>query len=177
LRTREAAPDRSTTNAKDDTMTDSATQITNLLGRYAECIDTGNLPGAADLFRRARIRVSSAATGAVDDGTVDADGVLRLWNDLIVMYADGTPRTKHVITNPIIEVDEDAGTATCRSYYTVTQQCDDFPLQVICTGRYHDAFERADDGWHYSFRDYSLIDQVGDMSHHIRHAVVTDSGA
>ena len=69
--------------------------------------------------------------------------------------------------DPIIEVDETAGTANCRSYYTVIQQTDDFGPQIIVTGRYHDQFQRVDGRWRYSFRDYSLMDMVGDVSHHL----------
>ena len=84
------------------------------------------------------------------------------------MY-DGVPRTKHVITNPIIEVNEEEGTATCRSVYTVIQQADDAPLQPVICGRYHDQFVRDETGnWRYAYRDYSLMDLVGDMSRHGR---------
>jgi hypothetical protein len=94
---------------------------------------------------------------------------------MIILYPDGTPRTKHVVTNPIVDVDEDAGTATCRwghlplagDYYTVLQQTDHFPLQVVVTGRYADRFERVDGRWRFSYRDYTKIDQVGDVSHHL----------
>ena len=34
----------------------------------------------------------------------------------------------------MVEVDETVGTATARSYFTVLQQLDDFPLQVIVAG-------------------------------------------
>jgi hypothetical protein len=71
------------------------------------------------------------------------------------------------VTNPIIEVDDAAGTATCRSYYTVLQHTDDLPLQVIVTGRYDDRFERVDGRWRFAYRDYSLIDATGDVSHHL----------
>jgi 3-phenylpropionate/cinnamic acid dioxygenase small subunit len=137
------------------------TQITNLLYRYAECIDAGDLEGAAALFEHARIRI-----GGPD--TIDATQLLGIWKSLIVLHPDGTPRTKHVTTNPIVEVDEDAGTASCRSYYTVLQQTDDFPLQTIVTGRYHDRFERVDSKWRYSYRDLTLIDMVGDVGHHLK---------
>jgi hypothetical protein len=143
-------------------MLSSETQITNLLGRYAELIDTGDLEGASHLFDDARIKMR----GVDGDGTVDAKQLLESWRTFIILYEDGTPRTKHVITNPIVEVDEVAGTATCRSYYTVLQQADGFPLQPVIAGRYHDAFERVDGVWRWSFRDYSLVDLVGDMSHH-----------
>ncbi|MCV7099530.1 nuclear transport factor 2 family protein [Mycobacterium palustre] len=140
------------------------TQITNLLYRYAECIDAGDLAGAAALFAHARIRIGGAET-------IDADRLLAIWKSLIVLHPDGTPRTKHVTTNPIIEIDEGAGTASCRSYYTVLQQTDDFPLQTIVTGRYHDRFERVDGRWRFSYRDLTLIDMVGDVSRHLAHPI------
>jgi 3-phenylpropionate/cinnamic acid dioxygenase small subunit len=136
------------------------TQIANLLYRYAECIDTGDLEGAAVLFGHARIRVSA-------EDTIDAARLLAIWKSLIVLHPDGTPRTKHVISNPIIEVDDDAGTASCRSYYAVLQQTDELPLQTIAAGRYHDRFERVDGQWRFSYRDYALVDMVGDVSHHL----------
>jgi 3-phenylpropionate/cinnamic acid dioxygenase small subunit len=142
------------------------TQIANLLYRYAECIDTGDLAGAAALFEHARIKVGPG-------DTIDAAALLAIWKSLIVMY-DGTPRTKHVTTNPIIEVDEDAGTATCRSYYTVLQQTEGRPLQTIVAGRYHDGFERVGGGegrWRFCYRDLTLIDLVGDISRHLAHPI------
>ena len=138
------------------------TQIANLLYRYAECMDSGDFTGAAALFEHARLRV-----GGSGDGTVGAATMLAIWKSGVMLYPDGTPRTKHVVTNPIIEVDESAGTASCRSYYTVMQQTDDFPLQTIVTGRYHDRFQRVDGRWRYSFRDYTMMDMVGDVSHHL----------
>ncbi len=140
------------------------TQITNLLYRYAECIDTGDLTGAAALFEHARIRVGA-------EGTIDAARLLAIWKSLIVLHPDGTPRTKHVTTNPIIEVDEDARTASCRSYYTVLQQTGEFPLQTIVTGRYHDRFECVEGRWRFSYRDLTLIDMVGDVSHHLTYPI------
>lgn len=139
----------------------SATQITNLLYRYAEMMDGGDLEAVAALFTRARIKVGG---GNVEEG---AAPMLALWRAHVRIYPDGTPLTKHVITNPIVEVDEAAGTATCRSYYTVFQATPDLPLQAICAGRYHDAFVRMGDEWHFSTRDYSLLDLVGDLSQHM----------
>ncbi len=136
------------------------TQIANLLYRYAECIDAGDLTGAAALFEHARVQITA-------DQTIDAARLLGIWKSLIMLHADGTPRTKHVTTNPLIEVDEDAGTASCRSYYTVLQQTDVLPLQPIVTGRYHDRFECVGGQWRFSYRDLTLIDMVGDVSHHL----------
>ena len=143
----------------------AAVAITNLLATYAECIDTGNLDGAARLFAHAQIKVGVGPSGA---NLVDSKELLKIWRDNVIIHADGTPRTKHVITNANIDVDEAAGAATCRSYYTVFQQLEGFPLQPIIAGRYHDTFERAGDTWRWTFRDYTLVDLIGDLSRHLR---------
>jgi 3-phenylpropionate/cinnamic acid dioxygenase small subunit len=144
----------------------AAVEITNLLYRYAEYMDSGDFAGAAALFDHAVLRV-----GAPDDATTDAAGMLTFWTTLVIQYDDGTPRTKHVVTNPILEIDEDAGTANCRSYYTVVQQVDGFGPQVIVCGRYYDQFERVVGRWRFCYRDYSMMDLIGDLSHHLRQRV------
>jgi 3-phenylpropionate/cinnamic acid dioxygenase small subunit len=79
-----------------------------------------------------------------------------------------SPRTRHVTANPVIEVDDEKGTAHVRSSYVVFQSTDGFPLQPIVTGRYADSFVRTDDGtWRWAERRYAL-DHVGDLSHHLR---------
>lgn len=137
-----------------------ATAITNLLYRYAELIDSGDLAGAAALFARARVKVG-------DQWLEGAAPMEALWRGEIRIHPCGTPRTKHLVTNPIVEIDEAAGTATCRSYYTVIQATEDLPLQVVCTGRYHDRFVREDGAWRFAERNYSLLDETGDMSGHL----------
>lgn len=138
----------------------SATAITNLLYLYAERMDAGDFPGAAAPFAKARITL---AGGQEIAGTE----LVAQWQRFVRIYPCGTPRTKHVVTNPILEIDEAAGTATCRSYYTVFQQTPDLPLQAICAGRYHDSFVREDRVWRFATRDYSLLDYLGDVSQHL----------
>lgn len=141
--------------------------ILNLLYTYADRVDSGDLDGAAALFTHARVK----SRGLPGDGTTDAAGLREIWEQFIAIYPDGTPRTKHVITNPIVEIDDSGTRATCRSYYTVVQQTDDYPLQVVCCGRYHDELEKVDGAWRYSFRDYSLLDLIGDFRAHGKVAV------
>lgn len=143
-------------------MPSSAVSITNLLYRYAELMDAGDLDSAAALFAHARLKADAEGTVILDSA-----GILRLWRGMVKIHADGTPRTKHVVTNPILDIDEDAGTATCRSYYTVLQQTDAVALQVVAAGRYHDEFERVDGVWRFSFRDYSMLDLTGDLRDHL----------
>lgn len=101
------------------------------------------------------------------DELQDDVAMLTMLQSVVKIYPDGTPRTKHVVTNPIIEVDEAAGKATCRSQYTVFQATDDIPMQVIAGGRYHDSFERVDGKWRFSYRDYTLFDMRGIISGHL----------
>lgn len=141
-------------------MSNAATAITNLLYVYAERMDAGDLPGVAALFRYARVKSHG--------GELDEAGLLDQWRRFVKIHPCGTPRTKHVITNPIVEVDEAAGTATCRSYYTVLQQAEALPLQVVAAGRYHDRFERVEGQWRFAWRDYTLFDLQGDLSQHLK---------
>ena len=53
---------------------------------------------------------------------------------------DGTPKTKHLTTNLTIDVDDHAGRATARSYFTVVQGVPGTPIQTIVAGRYEDVF-------------------------------------
>ncbi|MXW60003.1 MAG: nuclear transport factor 2 family protein [Acidimicrobiia bacterium] len=145
-------------------MVDSARQIENLMYTYAERIDAGNLEGVADLFANGQIVASPDAP--VETVVAGRDEVLGMYQGSTRLYPCGTPRTKHVTTNAIIEVDDDAGTASARSYYTVFQQLDDFPLQPIITGRYHDTFHRIDGEWWFDQRTM-LVDQLGDLSRHL----------
>lgn len=143
-------------------MRDSATAIANLLYRYSELFDGGDLKGAAALFRHARLKVKDS------DELLDEAGVLAVWGQYVIIHPCGTPRTKHLVTNPIIEIDEPAGMATARSYFTVYQSAEGFPLQLIASGRYHDRFEYVDGAWRFAFRDYSLLDFIGDVSAHLK---------
>lgn len=115
-----------------------------------------------ELFSHARFIVAPPPARSIGP-----EKMLETFRRTTIRHPDGTLRTKHVVTNPIVEVDEDAGTATCRSYYTVFQQTDSLPLQAILSGRYHDRFERVDGRWRFTERDYTLVDLVGDLSQHV----------
>jgi uncharacterized protein (TIGR02246 family) len=139
--------------------TDDVDAIRTLIHDYAERIDTGDLDGLAALFTDATW--SSPGRGKPLRG---AEQVRRGY-DGVILY-DGTPSTKHVISNVTIELTNDAA-ATARSYFTVLQARPDFPLQPIIAGRYHDRFERVDGRWRFADRQI-IPDLIGDLSHHLR---------
>jgi len=134
-------------------------EIENLLYRYQELMDAGDLEAVGELFAHARL-----GSDLYDASWSGADAVVEMYRAFVRMY-DGRPRTTHTTTNPIIEIDEEAGTATCRSVYVVYQQTDTLPLQPIITGRYRDRFERVDGRWRFAERIFG-IDSAGDLSQH-----------
>jgi hypothetical protein len=82
------------------------------------------------------------------------------------VYDDGTLRTKHVVTNIDLDIDEAADRARATSYFTVYQATPALPLQCLIAGRYHDTFHRIDGRWWFDER-LVLPDLVGNLSGHI----------
>jgi 3-phenylpropionate/cinnamic acid dioxygenase small subunit len=133
--------------------------IENLIATYAELVDDGEFDAVG--------RLLADATFAGSAGSVrGSDAIEQMLRENVIVHDDGTPRTKHVTTN-LDEVDEGAGTALARSYFTVLQALPDFPLQLIVSGRYLDRFERRDGQWRFAARRVRT-DLVGDVSRHLR---------
>ncbi len=138
--------------------------IARLVFGYADRLDAGDLAGMAVLFEGAQLRTGSG-DGATITGTAE---VLAAFDGSVQRFDDGTPSTKHVTTNLIVDADEEAGTASARSYFTVLQSRPALPLQPIVAGRYEDTFARDGDGrWHFTDR-LIIIEHIGDVSHHLQ---------
>lgn len=137
-----------------------ALDIPNLLYRYADYIDAGQFDDAAGMFRYGRLIVGKRVIDRQED-------MVAFWRQVIRLYDDGTPRTRHLISNPQIHLSEGGETATCRSQWTVLQAVPGFPLQVIATGRYEDRLQLSDSTWQFEERRYLPIDLEGDLSFHL----------
>ncbi len=144
-------------------MQNSSDSIRNLLAEYTHRFDRGELEAAAKLFVHADILMGAS-------GVITHEELLKNWRENIIIYPDGTPKTKHASSSLIINVDEPAGLAEAQSYYVVYQQTPSLPLQVIASGCYHDKFSRLDGGWAFTERDYGKLDLLGDLTHHLRNA-------
>jgi len=150
-------------------MADDAREIENLLYLYAERIDAGDFPGVADLFAHGQI--AALPDASPEQMVRGRDAVLALYEATTRRYDDdGTPHTRHLVTNVRVEVAPDAMRATARSVYTVLQQVDEAPLQPIVSGRYHDLFQRIGGSWCFDTRTI-YVDLVGDVSRHLRIAL------
>ncbi|MCC3311859.1 nuclear transport factor 2 family protein [Nocardia africana] len=134
--------------------------IERLIADYALLVDQGDFGGVGALFAAG----SFGGSGARIEGS---GAVEKMLSATVIRYDDGTPRTKHLVTNLVIEVDEDRDTATARSYFTVLQATPDLPLQPIVSGRYADRFHRTDGTWAFAERAVTM-DLIGDVSHHLR---------
>jgi hypothetical protein len=136
--------------------------IEKLIVTYPHLVDAGDFAGVDALLADATFIGSGAPVSG--PGAID-----RMLRSTVIVYEDGTPRTKHMVTNIIIDLDDDSGTAAARSYVTVLQAAPGIPLQTIAAGRYLDRFERRDGLWRFTERRVH-IDLVGDVSHHLRRA-------
>ena len=140
-------------------------EITHLIYTYALYIDQGKLGKAAELFTHATIKIPGPIEPA------DHKAFLQLLQKVVIIYPDGTPKTRHLINNPMIEINEELGRATATSTFTVLQQTDDMPLQIIATGYYNDRFERHDGSWRFSHRESTLPHIYGNIHQHINFSV------
>ncbi|HEV8298200.1 MAG TPA: nuclear transport factor 2 family protein [Acidimicrobiales bacterium] len=142
-------------------MSDAALAISNLVYRYAELLDLGQFEAVGKLFEHATI-----TTDMSDEVRVGSAAMTAQFTEWTRRYEDGTPRTRHMTTNLIIELGDDGTTAKARSYYTVFQQTDELPLQPIISGRYHDEFAVIDGAWAFTKRHY-INELFGDLSAHL----------
>ncbi|MFM7737695.1 MAG: nuclear transport factor 2 family protein [Alphaproteobacteria bacterium] len=135
--------------------------ITRLVFEYAERLDAGDLPGVADLFEHAVWRSDRRP-----DARVGRAEILEMMRATVLLHEDGTPSTRHVTTNLVVDVEPDRTQAAARSYFTVFQARPGLPLQAIVAGGYRDRFRRREGRWEFSEREVRVT-LVGDLRFHL----------
>lgn len=135
--------------------------ITELLYRYAELIDAGDFDGVGQLLSRATFAATASPS------TSGAGTLAKLFASTTRRYPEhgNTPRTRHLVLNPIIEIHSNR-TATARSTFCVVQATEALPLQPIVVGRYLDGFNCDDNGWFFTDRTVD-VEMIGDVSAHL----------
>jgi hypothetical protein len=139
-----------------------AESITKLIYTYAERIDAGDFAGVAEVFANATLTFEG-----FDHTVSGAPAVQAIYEGTTRRYEDGTPRTKHVMTNVMVDVDDDGMAARSRSYFTVLQAVPGaLALQPVIAGRYRHTYTCREGRWEVASM-HILIDLVGDLGHHM----------
>jgi uncharacterized protein (TIGR02246 family) len=139
-----------------------AEAVTKLVYTYAERMDAGDFDGVADLFADATLTFEGYG-----EAVSGRDAIAALYERSTRRYENGTPCTKHVMTNVIVDVDDGGDSAASRSYFTVLQAVPGaLALQPVIAGRYRHTYTRDAGGWHVVTM-HITIDLVGDLSHHM----------
>lgn len=142
-------------------MLSNGDEVRNLLGRYCERLDAGDFDGVGELFARGRL--------TTEDGAVLATGAAEVaeFYRRGTRLHEGTPRTKHLVVDTVLDPAPDGSRIVARSSYVVLQAVDGLlALQPIIAGRYVDSFDRAGGGWTWVERRFA-VDLMGDLSHHL----------
>lgn len=135
--------------------------IQNLIYRYCDYLDRGDFRAMGQLFAHADVYL-----GAIEQPIcANARALADMYRDFVRLYADGTPRTRHVTTNLIIEADG-VGQARAQSYVIVFQSTDTLGLQPIIGGRNLDKFVNRDGVWCFSERRVES-DMWGNLGAHM----------
>jgi 3-phenylpropionate/cinnamic acid dioxygenase small subunit len=127
------------------------THITNLIYRYAELLDAGDMERVRELLQHADITASGS------DAKMRAS---ELFPDLAtspLRGSEGAPprRGKHVTTNVRVDVDGSGATAHARSTYLLVAEREGGPgISIVTAGQYHDDFELVEGAWRFSRRCY-----------------------
>jgi ketosteroid isomerase-like protein len=150
--------------------------IAELIYRYAELIDAGDFAGVGELLAGAVVTFEGN-----DREYRGTERIRRLYEGSTRRYPDGTPMTKHVMSNVIVTAGEEGGpdgekggrdeatvrTAASRSYYTVFQAVPgELALQAIIAGRYRHRFELTNDQWHIT-GFHVIVDLLGELGSHL----------
>ena len=135
-------------------------EITALVNSYALLLDGGDVDAVAALFAHSTWR--SEPEGHVLRGVEEIRPVYEQ-----LTSHEGSPRTKHLLTNLTVDVEPEATTASAHCYWTVLQNIEPGrPINVILSGQYTDTFEKIDGAWRFADR-LITVDLTGDASAHV----------
>jgi hypothetical protein len=140
--------------------------IENLMVLYTEALDVGAFERLGELFEHGNVTIEGGPhSGRQARGTT---AVADLYRSIVALDPEfGLTGTRHFISNIFIEVGDSQEEAIGRSYFAVTQQTADLPLQIVACGGYHDRYERVGGQWRFTARRI-VCDQVGDLTQHMR---------
>jgi hypothetical protein len=144
---------------------DDYLQIKNLIHAYPRHADKGDFDSVGRLLGGAVSGMVGEEPGFRAEG---AERFTKIYAEAVRKFPQrGTPRTRHLIGNVIIEP-EGPNAARAESYVIVFQQTDKLPLQAIIGGTYFDRFAKIDGEWRLVER-WEDMELIGDLSEHMLH--------
>ncbi len=132
-------------------------EIVRVLHDCAAAYDAGRFDEVAGYFADGVWHVGP-------DAALTAGDVAAFLHGNIELY-DGSPRTRHVISNVRVEVRDDGAAAHAESVVIVYQALPAGPIKILVRGAYHDDFVRTD-RWRLAERR-STTDAVDGIETHI----------
>ncbi|MFF3440137.1 nuclear transport factor 2 family protein [Streptosporangium sp. NPDC002721] len=124
----------------------SEREIENLISSYAYRNDDADFAGLGDLYADAVFTLDGMSAHGREEMETAARGIVEVGED-------GRSTTTHEITNIVIEIDEEAGTAVGHAYWTLYRTVSGTPRRPVLSGRYLDRFERRDGRWRFAERN------------------------
>ena len=162
---RDGTPPRTVIGATIAPVADTASEaITKLIYTYAERIDAGDFAGVGELFAHATLTFEGFG-----DAVTGQDAIAALYGRTTRRYEDGTPRTKHVMTNVMVDVDDD-GDARRLGAGRTSRCCRPCPARWPSSRSSPAATGTPTSGWTRSGASttmHIIIDLVGDLGHHM----------
>jgi SnoaL-like domain len=141
-------------------------EITALVHSYALLLDGGDMDAVTALFAHSDWRSETAGVPTSERVLHGSEEVKPIYAQ-IKIHDDGTPRTKHLLTNLTIDLEPGASTASSRCYWTVLQNLEPGgPIEIILSGQYVDRFKKVEGAWRFAER-LIQVDLTGNASAHM----------
>lgn len=140
--------------------------IEQLLFRYPYHLDAGMFDEMGELFAFADVYIAGELRIS-KNGQAVAD----LWRQFVRVFPNGTPCTRHLVVNSLIEQDG-PDRARAHSAVLVVQAPDGHDMRLATAGDYLDRFEKIDGTWRFTERRVGN-DLFGDMSRHLTRPMPT----
>ncbi|KAJ4204149.1 hypothetical protein NW759_014986 [Fusarium solani] len=141
-------------------LADDYVSIQRLIYLHGHIFDSGKWDGLQELYRRARW---------INPGSqpLDAQALIENFRRSIILH-DGSPKTHHLMHNPLIDIAPDGRTATAETIVHVLQNVPPaLPMQTILIGTYSDNFAKDEVGeWHFTQRSTNA-QFWGNVSQHV----------
>jgi hypothetical protein len=142
-------------------MTADRDEIANLIARYAELLNLGQIEEVGALFEHGRI------TSEGNPNTYEGrEGVTKMYRDSLVL-GERVPDTLIFTSNLQIHVEGEA--ATGKAYFMAMHE-GPHGLGPVLAGRYHDRYRRIDGTWWFEHR-HMFPDLQGDLTTHLTKSI------